>query len=153
MTESTDRIERQILLKATPEKVWKALSNAEEFGSWFGVALKGQTFEVGKHTQGYITYPGYEHLLFDVVVERMERERVLSFRWHPYAVDVNVDYSNEPTTLVEFKLKEVEGGTLLTLVESGFDAIPVSRRAEAFRMNSGGWDEQMRNIKKHVAAS
>jgi uncharacterized protein YndB with AHSA1/START domain len=147
----TDRIEREILLKAPVSRVWRALSNAEEFGDWFGVALKGKTFAAGHRVQGHITYPGYEHIVFDVQIERMEPERFLSWRWHPYAVDPSVDYSKEPTTLVEFELKEVEGGTLLTVVESGFDKIPPSRRLEAFRMDSSGWDEQLRNIEKHVS--
>ena len=151
MNASTDRIERKILLKAPRSRVWRALSNAEEFGNWFGVALKGKAFVAGQHAQGFITYPGYEHLLFEVLVERMEPERLLSMRWHPAAIDPAVDYSKEPTTLVEFELTEVDGGTLLTLVESGFDKIPPERRLEAFRMNSGGWDEQMKNIEKHVA--
>ena len=115
------------------------------------MALKGKSFVAGKHVQGKITYPGYEHLDFEVLIERMEPERLLSFRWHPYAVDSSVDYSKEPTTLVVFELKDVEGGTLLSVVESGFDYVPLSRRLEAFRMNSGGWDEQMRNIERHVA--
>jgi len=151
MNSSTDRIEREILLKAPRSRVWRALSNAEEFGDWFGVALKGKTFAAGLHVQGQITYPGYEHLVFEVLIERMETERLLSFRWHPYAVDPSVDYSQEPTTLVVFELKEVEAGTLLRVVESGFDNVPSSRRLEAFRMNSGGWDEQMKNIEQHVA--
>jgi uncharacterized protein YndB with AHSA1/START domain len=151
MNSSTDRIERQILLKAPRSRVWRAVSNAEEFGSWFGVAFKGQSFAAGKPAQGKITYPGYEHLVFEIMVERMEPERLLSWRWHPYAVDTSVDYSREPTTLVVFELKDAEGGTLLSVVESGFDNIPVARRQEAFRMNSGGWDEQMKNIEKHVA--
>src|SRR5439155_17731258 len=109
-------------------------------------ALKGKTFAAGQRVAGQITYPGYEHLVWEVVVERLEREQLFSFRWHPYAVDPSVDYSQEPTTLVEFELKEVEGGTLLRLVESGFDNIPASRRLEAFRGNSGGWDEQVKNI-------
>ena len=150
MNPSTDRIERKILLKASRSRVWRALSNAEEFGSWFGVALKGKTFAAGKRVQGQITYPGYEHVVFDMVIERMEPERLISWRWHPAAVEPSMDYSKEPTTLVEFELKEVEGGTLLSLVESGFDSVPPSRRLEAFRMNSGGWDEQMKNIEKHV---
>ena len=150
MNPSTDRIERKILLKAPRSRVWRALSNAEEFGNWFGVALKGKTFAAGKRVQGQITYPGYEHVVFDVVIERMEPERLISWRWHPAAVEPSIDYSKEPTTLVEFELKDVEGGTLLSVVESGFDSIPPSRRLEAFRMNSGGWDEQMKNIKKHV---
>lgn len=152
MNSSTDRIEREILLKAPRSRVWRALSNAEEFGTWFGVKLNGQTFAPGKSTRGNITYPGYEHIVFEAFVERVEPERLLSFRWHPYAVEPNVDYSKEPTTLVEFELKDVEGGTLLRVVESGFDQIPVARRLEAFRMNSDGWTEQMKNIEKHVAA-
>jgi len=151
MSSSTDRIERTILIKAPRSRVWRALANAEEFGDWFGVALKGKTFAAGKRVQGQVTYPGYEHVVFDVVIERMEPERTLSWRWHPAAVDPAVDYSKEPTTLVVFELKEVEGGTMLSVVESGFDSLPPSRRLEAFRMNSGGWDEQAKNIEKHVA--
>ena len=150
MTESTDRIEREILLKATRSRVWRALSNAEEFGNWFGVSLKGKKFEAGKRVQGQITHPGYEHIVFEVLVERVEPEQFLSWRWHPYAIDPNFDYSSEPTTLVEFELKEVGGDTLLTVVESGFDKIPASRRIEAFRMNSGGWDQQIKNIESHI---
>ena len=153
MNASTDRIERKILLKAPRSRVWRALSNAEEFGSWFGVALEGKAFAAGERTQGHITYPGYEHLLFDVLVDRVEPERLLSMRWHPAAIDPAVDYSKEPTTQVVFELAEAEGGTLLSLVESGFDKIPPERRPEAFRMNSGGWDEQMKNIEKHVAGA
>ena len=153
MNPSTDRIEREILLKAPVSRVWRALSNAEEFGDWFGVALKGKAFVAGKRVQGQITYPGYEHLVFDVRIERIEPQRLLSWSWHPAAIEPSVDYSKEPTTLVEFELKEVEGGTLLKVVESGFDGVPVSRRMEAFRMNSGGWEEQMRRIGRYVAAS
>jgi uncharacterized protein YndB with AHSA1/START domain len=151
MNSSTDRIERETLLRAPISRVWRALSNAGEFGDWFGVALGGKSFAAGQRVQGHITYPGYEHVIFDMLVERLEPQRLLSFRWHPYAVDPSVDYSNEPTTLVEFRLREVEGGTLLNVVESGFDHIPQARRLEAFRMNSGGWDEQMKNIARHVA--
>ena len=151
MNTSTDRIERQILLSAPRSRVWRALSNAEEFGSWFGVAFKGKTFVPGQHVQGQITYPGYEHVVFDILIERMEPERLLSWRWHPYAVDPKVDYSQETPTLVVFELKDADGGTLLSVVESGFDKVPAARRAEAFRMNSGGWDGQMTNIEKHVA--
>src|SRR5262245_7678266 len=104
MKSSTDRIEREVLLAAPRARVWRALSNAEEFGDWFGVALKGKSFAAGARVQGHITYPGYEHLVFDIVIERMEPERLLSWRWHPAAVDTTVDYSNEPTTLVEFEL-------------------------------------------------
>ncbi|MEX0678838.1 MAG: SRPBCC family protein [Pirellulales bacterium] len=150
MNPSTDRIEREILLKAPRSRVWRALSNAEEFGDWFGVALKGKTFAAGERVQGQITSPGYEHLVFDVVIERMEPECLLSWRWHD-AVEPGVDDSKEPTMLVVFELKEGEGGTLLSVVESGFDSLPPARRLDAFRENSGGWDEQMRNIEKHVA--
>jgi uncharacterized protein YndB with AHSA1/START domain len=152
ITTSTDRIERSILLKAPRSRVWRALSTAEEFGRWFGVALKDQTFSAGKRCKGAVTYPGYEHLTWDVLIERVEPEHLLSWRWHPAAIDASVDYSKEPSTLVEFELKDVEGGTLLTVVESGFDKVPASRRLDAFRMNSGGWDIQMQNIERHVAA-
>jgi uncharacterized protein YndB with AHSA1/START domain len=153
MKSSTDRIERKILLKAPRSRVWQALSNAEEFGAWFSVDLKGKTFEPGKRVQSHLTDPGYEHFIFDLVIERMEPERFMSWRWHPATMDpsVDYDYSKEPTTLVEFELTEAEGGTLLTFSESGFDSIPPSRRREAFRMNSEGWDGQIKAIKKHVA--
>jgi uncharacterized protein YndB with AHSA1/START domain len=152
MNTSTDRIERQIRIKAPRAKVWRALADAESFGAWFGVSLKGKRFVAGEPCEGPITYPGYEHLVWKVVVERVEPERLLSFRWHPYAVDPQVDYSQEPTTLVTFELEEIPEGTLLRLVESGFDRIPAHRRPEAFRMNSGGWDMQMQNIDAYVAA-
>ena len=148
-----DRIEREILLRVPRSRVWQALSNAEEFGHWFGVALEGKTFATGQRVQGQITYPGYEHVVFEVLIEHMEPERLLSWRWHPYAVDPSVDYSTEPTTRVVFELEEVEGGTLLRVVESGFDNLPASRRLEAFRMNSGGWDEQTKNIERHVMST
>jgi len=152
MNTSTDRIERKILLKAPRARVWRALADAEEFGNWFGVALQGATFVAGQRTRGQITYPGHEHVVFEIWVERVEPQRLLSWRWHPFAVDPAVDYSQEPTTLVEFELQDAAGGTLLSIVESGFDKIPPARRLTAFRMNSGGWDEQMNNIEKHVAS-
>jgi len=153
MNTSTDRIERQIFIKAPRSRVWRALSNAEEFGQWFGAALQGQTFAAGRRVQGKITIPGYEHVVFDVVVERVEPESLLSFRWHPYAVDPAVDYSKEPRTLVSFELKDAPGGTLLSTVESGFDQVPPERRMEAFRMNSGGWEAQLKNIERHVTGT
>jgi uncharacterized protein YndB with AHSA1/START domain len=153
MNTSTDRIERRLMLKAPRSRVWRALSDAEEFGSWFGVDFKGKAFVAGKRVQGQITYPGYEHIVMEVWVERVIPERLLSWRWHPAAIDPAVDYSQEPTTLVVFELDEGDGGTLLTVVESGFDKIPPARRATAFRMNTSGWDEQMKNIEKHVAAT
>jgi len=153
MNSSTDRIERNILLKAPRSQVWRALADADELGSWFGASLTGKIREVGQRVRGNVTYPGYEHLVFDVVIERLEPERILSWRWHPHPIDPKIDYTKEQTTLVVFELTEVEGGTLLSIVESGFDNIPASRRAEAFRGNSGGWDGQMKNIEKHVSTS
>jgi uncharacterized protein YndB with AHSA1/START domain len=151
MSSSTDRIERKILLKASPARVWRALSNAEELGKWFGVKLEGKTFAAGKRVQGQVTHPGYEHLVWDVVIERMEPERILSWRWHPAPLEPGADYAKEPTTLVTFELQAAQGGTLLTIVESGFDAVPPARRLDAFRLNSSGWDQQIKNIEKHVA--
>jgi uncharacterized protein YndB with AHSA1/START domain len=152
MGSPTDRIERKILLKAPRARIWRALSNAEEFGNWFGVALQGKSFKAGQRVQGHVTYPGYEHVIFDVLIERMEPETLLSWRWHPAAVDPAVDYSHEPTTLVEFELQDTRDGTLLSISESGFDQVPTARRAEAFRLNSGGWDGQMNHIAQHFDA-
>ena len=149
---STDRIERQIQLHAPPSRVWRALTDPVEFGSWFGVKVEG-TFVPGARVRGTITHAGYEHLKWEITVVRMEPGLVFSWRWHPYAVDPNVDYSNEPTTLVVFDLDENTGGTRLTLVESGFDRIPEARRAEAYRMNGSGWTQQMKAIEAHVAKS
>jgi uncharacterized protein YndB with AHSA1/START domain len=130
--------------------VWRALTDHKEFGTWFRVNLNGP-FVAGKTVTGQVTYPGFEHVKFDVLVEKIEPERYFSFRWHPYAVDPKVDYSKEPMTLVEFRLEEASGGTSLAVVESGFDRIPAHRRDEAFRMNSGGWAAQVENIRRHVA--
>ena len=145
----TDRIEKNILLRAPRSRVWRALTDAQEFGTWFRVDLDGR-FEVGKRIRGKITYPGYEHLTMDVLVEAMEAEKLFSYRWHPGATEVGVDYSAEPTTLVEFRLEDAEGGTMLTIVESGFDKVPKERRDEAFRSNDVGWTEQLQNIRRHV---
>ncbi len=149
---STDRIEKRILLRAPRSRVWRALTDAREFGAWFRVALEGP-FAEGTTVRGRITYPGYEHVTMEMLIERMDPERLFSYRWHPYAVSPNVDYSTEPTTLVEFRLEEAAGGTLLTIVESGFDRLPSERRAEAFRMNDRGWAEQTENIARHVATA
>jgi len=150
MDACTDRIEKKVLLRAPRSRVWHALSDATEFGRWFGVKLTTD-FAPGRHVTGQITHPGYEHLKWQATIETMEPERRFSFRWHPYAVDPNTDYSQEPTTLVEFTLEEAPEGTMLTVVESGFDKIPPQRRAEAWRMNDRGWTEQMKNIADHVA--
>jgi uncharacterized protein YndB with AHSA1/START domain len=153
MATSTDRIERQILLKASRARVWHALSDAQEFGVWFGVDFQGNAFAAGKCLQGKVTYPGYEHIVMEVTIERMVPERLLSWRWHPAAIDPAVDYRQEPTTLVVFEIEDADGGVLLKVVESGLDKIPLARRATVFRLNTSGWDEQMKNIEKHVAAS
>jgi uncharacterized protein YndB with AHSA1/START domain len=145
-----DRIEKHIELKAPVARVWRALTDYREFGEWFRVKLDGP-FVPGEVSTGYITYAGYEHLKWNATVKAMEPERLFSFTWHPYAVDPDTDYSAEPPTLVEFKLEPTPaGGTMLTVVESGFSKIPAGRRAEAFRMNEGGWAEQMKNIAAHV---
>jgi uncharacterized protein YndB with AHSA1/START domain len=148
----TDRIEKRIELKAPVSRVWRALTDHREFGEWFRVKLE-DPFVTGQVSRGHLTYPGYEHLTMEVTVQKMEPERLFSFRWHPYAVDPKIDYSTEPMTLVEFKLEPKDGGTVLLVTESGFDAIPKDRRFEAFRMNEGGWTEQMKNIQRHVQHS
>ena len=147
---STDRIEKTILLRAPRARVWRALTDADEFGTWFRVKLEGP-FRAGATVRGRITYPGYEHVTMEMQIERLEPERLFAYRWHPYAIEPGVDYASEPTTLVEFRLDEVPRGTRLTVVESGFDRLPKGRRDEAFRMNEGGWSEQMANIERHVA--
>jgi len=153
MNSSTDHIERQVVLKAPRAKVWRALTNAEEFGNWFGVNFKGKSFAPGQRTQGQLSYPGYEHVVMEVLIDQIVPEKLFSWRWHPYAVKPEIDYSQEEATLVVFELKEVDGGTLLTVVESGFDKVPAARRDEAFRMNDGGWEQQMKRIEKHVSTS
>jgi uncharacterized protein YndB with AHSA1/START domain len=148
-TTTTDRIEKDIVLKAPRSRVWRAITDSKEFGAWFQCVFT-DPFRPGARIKGKITYPGYEHLTMDIAIEKMEPERLFSFRWHPGAPDPNVDYSKEPTTLVEFKLEDVDGGTRLKLVESGFDAIPIARRADAFKSNDGGWAEQMTNIEEYL---
>jgi uncharacterized protein YndB with AHSA1/START domain len=150
MTKSSDRIEKRILLRASPARVWRALSNAGEFGTWFRADLRDD-FVPGATVRGAITYPGYEHLVLEMTIEKMEPERLFSFRWHPHAVEPGVDYSSEPTTLVEFRLESAPEGTLLVVTESGFEHIPEARRFKALEMNAGGWEEQLRNIERHVA--
>lgn len=145
-----NRIEKRIELKAPIARVWRALTDYREFGEWFGVKLEGPLVP-GQVSRGHITYPGYEHVKWEAVVQEIEPERLFSFTWHPYAVDPNVDYSKETPTLVEFRLEKTANGTLLTVTESGFEKVPSHRRLEAFRMNEGGWAKQMKNIEKHVA--
>jgi uncharacterized protein YndB with AHSA1/START domain len=145
----TDRIEKSIEIAAPIERVWRALTDHEEFGAWFRVRLDGP-FVTGELSSGHITYPGYEHLRWEVRVVAMESPRLFAFTWHPYAVDPDKDYSHEPQTRVEFRLEESAGGTRLTVTESGFDKIPADRRDEALRMNEGGWEEQVRNVRNHA---
>lgn len=145
-----DRIEKQIELKAPVTRVWRALTDSREFGEWFGVKFEGP-FVAGKAARGRITYPGYEHLILEAVVQKIEPEKLFSYTWHPYAVDTKVDYSKEMPTLVEFRLEKTATGTLLRVTESGFDKIPAARRDEAFRKNEGGWAQQVKNIERYVA--
>jgi uncharacterized protein YndB with AHSA1/START domain len=154
MSENTNTIERSVLIRASRERVWRALSHAEEFGDWFGANLKGQRFVPGERARGNLTFAGYEHVMFDVWVDRVEPMDLLSYRWHPYAVDPAVDYNQEEPTLVTFTLKDAPGpAILLTVVESGFDKVPPERRSLAYRMNSGGWEVQMDKILRHVGGA
>ncbi|HYA26080.1 MAG TPA: SRPBCC family protein, partial [Terriglobales bacterium] len=149
-----DRIEKQIELKAPVSRVWRALTDYREFGEWFRVKLDGPFVE-GQVSHGQMTYPGYEHVKWHAVVQKMEPERLFSFTWpHPKSFDkaqYSGDYSNDPTTLVEFRLEKTKNGTLLTVTESGFDQLPADFRLEAFRRNEGGWIEQLKNIEAYVA--
>ena len=160
MKMETDRIEKKVLLRAVRARVWRALTDAEEFGTWFGMKLESG-FSPGAHVRGTIAptqvdaavaemQKPYTGVRVDLTIERMEPERLFSFRWHPGAVEPGVDYAAEPTTLVVFELEDAAGGTLLTLVESGFENIPLSRRAKVFAGNEQGWSEQMRLIEKYV---
>src|SRR5579871_5272743 len=146
------RIEKQIELKAPVARVWRALTDHEQFGAWFGAKME-RPFVVGEKARGRITYPGYEHLMFEAQVTRMEPESVFAFTWHPYAIDPKIDYSGETPTLVEFRLQKTADGTLLRVTESGFEKVPAARRDVAFRMNDSGWAEQMHNIARHLDAS
>jgi uncharacterized protein YndB with AHSA1/START domain len=148
---ATDRIDKQIELKAPVSRVWRALTDYREFGEWFGVRFEAPFVE-GQMARGRITHPaGYEHLMLEAVVQKIEPETLFSYTWHPYAVDTKVDYSKETPTLVEFRLEKTTTGTLLRVSESGFDKVPSARRDEAFRRNEGGWEQQIKNIEKYVA--
>jgi uncharacterized protein YndB with AHSA1/START domain len=151
MSQATDTnvIEKEIVLRAPRSRVWRAISNAEEFGQWFGMTLDGP-FKAGKTMNGKFSNPKYAQLTLHMSIVDIEPESLFSYRWHPGAMDPNVDYSQEPTTLIEFHLSETPDGTKLTVIESGFDQIPEWRRAEAFKMNSGGWKAQVENIRKYV---
>src|ERR1700737_551668 len=128
---TTDRIEKEIVLRAPRSRVWHALADVEQFGAWFGMKVEG-SFAPGARAHGQIELPGHGKVTVEIAIERMDPESRMSYRWHPYAVEPGGDYSSEPTPLVEFQLEEVAEGPRLTVVESGFDRIPVARRAEAF---------------------
>ena len=150
----SDRIEKRIELKAPVSRVWRALTDYREFGEWFRVKIDGP-FVAGQFSRGQITYPGYEHVKWEALIRKMEPERLFSFTWaHPKSIEkaeYSPDYSGEPTTLVEFRLEKTPTGTLLTIVESGFDKLPADRRLKVFRGNESGWTEQLKNIENYVA--
>lgn len=163
MSANTDRIEKQIMLRAPRERVWRAISDSKQFGSWFGVEFDAP-FVAGAHMKGRIVattvdeevakmQKPHEGAPFECSIERIEPMRLFSFRWHPYAVEPGVDYAAEPSTLVVFELEEAAGGTMLTITESGFDRIPLHRRAQAFSANEQGWEAQSRLIQKYVAVA
>ena len=158
---NTDRIEKRILLRAPRKRVWRALSDSTEFGTWFGVKFNGP-FTPGASMRGVIVtttvnaevakaQKEYEGMPFEITIEQIEPERLFSFRWHPFAVEPGVDYSAEPTTLVAFTLEEVADGVMLTVTESGFDRIPLARRAKAFTANEGGWSMMVKVIEEYLA--
>ena len=149
MTSTSDRIVKCTQVNAPRPRVWQAITDSAEFGKWFRVKLNGP-FLVGESTEGNILYPGYEHLVMKVDVVDITPMSRFAFQWHPYAIDPSIDYTQEPPTLVEFLLEEAEGGTKVTVIESGFDALPAHRRDEAFRMNEGGWTIQVKNIQSYV---
>jgi uncharacterized protein YndB with AHSA1/START domain len=154
-TASGDRVEEQVLLPSPRSRVWRALTDPGELGAWFGVNLAGATIAPGAPVSGNFTIPGHEDAVFDVVIEEMVPERRFAWRWHPHAIDPAADYSAEPRTLVTFTLEDApDGGTLLRVVESGFDAIPAARRETAFRGNSSGWRGQLqKRLPAYLAAS
>lgn len=151
-TSSTDRIEKQFHVTAPRGRVWRAIADSTEFGTWFGMRFD-RPFVPGTMVVGQITIPGYEHVKGEMRIEAVEPEGYFAYSWHPYAIDPAQDYSTEPMTLVEFRLAEDAAGTTVTITESGFDRLPASRRAEAFRMNEGGWAGQSKNLAAHVARS
>ena len=161
MNSTTDRIEKNVFLKAPQARVWQAISDSKRFGAWFGVTFDAP-FAPGARMVGTLTgttvdpetakrMEGYKGTRFEFQVDRIEPEHHFSYRWHPFALDGDVDYSIEPMTLVAFDLKEARGGTMLTIVESGFDAIPLARRADAFEANDEGWAQQAILIEKYLA--
>ena len=149
---TTDRIEKEIVLRAPRSRVWRALADAEEFGAWFGMKLEG-TFAPGGLVQGQMTMPGHEGVIIEMAIERMDPESRMSYRWHPYAVEPGVDYSSEPTTLVEFQLEEVAEGTRLTVVESGFAQLPEDAYRTAYDGNTQGWASELGELVDYLDAA
>ena len=146
---TTDRIEKRLEVNAKRSRVWRALADATEFGTWFGIKVD-RPFTPGTTVIGQLTMKGYEHVKLEMRIEKVEPEGYFAYRWHPAAIDTKVDYSAEPMTLVEFRLEESAGGTTVLISESGFDQLPASRRAEAFRMNEGGWASQSKKLAAYV---
>jgi uncharacterized protein YndB with AHSA1/START domain len=142
-------IEKQVELKAPVSKVWRALTDYKQFGEWFGWKLE-TPFAPGKVASGILSCCGDEHQRYEMTVQKIEPESYFSYTWHPYAFDPAVDYSKEPTTLIEFRLQPKGAGTLLSVRESGFDKLPKHRLEEAFPRNEGGWGFQLENIQKYV---
>ena len=158
---STDRIEKQVVLRAPMDRVWRAISDSQEFGRWFGVRIDGP-FVAGTSVTATITGTTVDEEVADLQrphagaratwqIVAVEPSRRLAYRWHPFAVDADVDYAVEPTTLVEFTVSPTLDGVLLSIVESGFDAIPAARRSAAFEANSGGWAKQVELVRKYLA--
>lgn len=147
--QTTDRIEKHFEVSARRSRVWRAISDASEFGAWFGMKLD-RPFAPGATVFGRLTIPGYDHVTVEILIEKIEPEGYFSYRWHPYPMNPAIDYQAEPTTLVEFRLQETAGGTAVTISESGFDRLPASRRAEAFRMNAAGWASQSKKLANYV---
>ncbi|MGN6314325.1 MAG: SRPBCC family protein [Rhodanobacteraceae bacterium] len=162
MSPSTNRIEKQVQLKASRERVWQAISDSSRFGTWFGVDFDGPFVEGEKLTGRIVPtrvdeevaamQTPYEGTPFEWQVEKIEPMRRISFRWHPFGVDKRIDYSREPMTLIVFELHDTPDGILLTVTESGFDKLPPERRARAFAANEGGWTHQMKLIGKYLAS-
>ena len=144
-----NQVKKHIEIAAPLSRVWRALTDSRQFGEWFLVKMDGP-FVAGQPVGGQITHPGFEHVRMEIVVKAIEPETLFSYTWHPYSIDPKVDYSKEESTLVEFRLEATAGGTLLTVTETGFDKIPAARRAEALRMNDGGWAQQVKNIQAYV---
>ena len=156
----SDRIQKKILLHAPLKRIWNALADSKEFGTWFGMKFDAP-FTPGARMRGTIVptkvnanvakaQQKYEGMPVEITIEKMEPERLFSFRWHPYAIEQDVDYSAEPTTLIEFLLEETKDGVMLTVTESGFDQIPLARRVKAFTANEQGWGMALKLLEEYL---